>query len=166
MASRPAPGRRGRSGGRWRGWIVPIIGGVTPVLLIVVNIAVFVVKHLQQFRWTITGLAFVSGIMLNSWMALNIYRSVRRRWPRHPLTQDHNQELVLVLGMAGVTISAVVSAVFCYRGLGEEADLPNKLTFLTGALSIAFPIVLSAFFRREVGGERREPGGPAQDGRT
>lgn len=127
------------------------------MLLIVVNIAVFVVRHLQQFRWTITALAFVSGIMLNSWMALNIYRAVRKRLPNHPLTQDHNQELVLVLGMAGVTVSAVVSAVFCYRGLGEEADLPNKLTFLTGAISIAIPIVLSAFFKREVAGDRGEP---------
>ena len=124
------------------------------MLLIVVNIAVFVVKHLQQFRWTITGLAFISGIMLNSWMALNVYRAVRKRWPGHPLTREHNQELVLVLGMAGVTVSAVVSAIFCYRGLGEEADLPNKLTFLTGAISIAIPIVLSAYFKREVGGDR------------
>ncbi|GAC1340029.1 MAG: hypothetical protein NVSMB29_08340 [Candidatus Dormibacteria bacterium] len=132
------------------------------MLLIVVNIAVFVVKHLEQFRWTITALAFVSGIMLNSWMALNIYRAVRKRLPNHPLTQDHNQELVLVLGMAAVTISAVVSAIFCYRGLGEEADLPNKLTFLTGAISIAIPIVLSAFFKREVGGDRRGRGDPAE----
>jgi len=137
---------------------------VTPVLLIVVNIAVFVVKHLQQFRWTITVLAFVSGIMLNSWMALNIYRAVRKRRPNHPLTQDRNQELVLVVGMAGVILSAGVSAVFCYRGLGEEADLPNKLTFLTGAISVAIPTVLSAFFKREVGGDRPDPGAPERPG--
>ena len=70
--------RASRSGTAWvRGlkrWTIPIIGALTPLALIVVNIAVFIVDNLTQFRWTITILAFVSGLMLNSWTALNIYR--------------------------------------------------------------------------------------------
>src|SRR5215472_18812255 len=77
-------------------WTIPIIGALTPLGLIAVNISVFVVKNLAEFRWGITILAFVSSVMLNSWAALNIYRTFQRRAPDHALVSDRNQELVLV----------------------------------------------------------------------
>ncbi|MFN2569788.1 MAG: hypothetical protein ABR564_09345 [Candidatus Dormibacteria bacterium] len=129
-------------------WTIPTIGAVTPIGLIVVNIAAFIDHHLAEFRWTITVLAFVSGMMLNSWAALGIYRVARRRLPRNALVQESNQELMLVLGMGLVIISAFLSALFCYKGLNDERELPNKLTFITGVVSILTPIALQAFFRR------------------
>src|SRR5260370_40526332 len=97
----PPPVRDKRTGWQLaRAWIIPVIGGITPVLLIVVNVAAFIVQNLSAFRWTITILAFVSGIMLDSWTALDIYRALRARYASHPLLQDSNQELLLVLSMA------------------------------------------------------------------
>jgi hypothetical protein len=135
--------------GPWlKRWTIPIIGALTPLALIVVNIAVFIVDHLTQFRWTITILAFVSGLMLNSWTALNIYRVVQARRPEHPVVHERNQEVVLVVGMGAVILLAFLTALFCYLGLANAADLPNGLTFFTGFFAAAIPILLRAAFRR------------------
>ncbi len=144
-------GRKVSAGAFFKRWTIPTIGAVTPIGLIVVNIAAFIDHHLAEFRWTIAVLAFVSGMMLNSWAALGIYRVAKRRLPNNPLVQEHNQELVLVLGMGLVIVSAFLSAVFCYRGLNDERELPNKLTFITGVVSILTPILLQAFFNRALG---------------
>src|SRR5579864_973112 len=98
-------------------WTIPIVGAVTPVGLIVVNIAAFIVKHLSEFRWSITVLAFVSSMMLNSWFALNLYRVLQRRRPDNSLVQDRNQELVLLGGMAAVILFSFLAALFSYLGL-------------------------------------------------
>jgi hypothetical protein len=143
------PERRG-VGAFLKRWTIPIIGALTPVSLIVVNISAFVVIHLTQFRWTISILAFVSGLMLNSWAALNIYRVLKRRRPDHALVTEHNQELVLVGGMGIIVIAAFLTALFCYLGLSSEKDLPNGVTFITGVVAIAVPILLQFLFRRGV----------------
>ncbi|HVC04814.1 MAG TPA: hypothetical protein VND88_09070 [Candidatus Acidoferrales bacterium] len=141
------PERRG-AGAFLKRWTIPIIGAVTPVSLIIVNIAAFIIKHLTQFQWTITILAFVSGLMLNSWTALNIYRVLQARRPDHALVHERNQEVVLVVGMAVVIILAFLTALFCYLGLAKQSQLPNGLTFFTGFFACAIPIVLRAAFRR------------------
>ena len=139
-----------------RRWTIPILGAVTPVGLIVVNIAAFIVHHLTEFRWTIAVLAFVSGLMLNSWTALKIYRTARRHYPDHSWLHDTNQELVLIGGMAIVIILAFVTALFCYLGLESEKDLPNASTFITGVVAIAIPILLQALFARDERGSPKE----------
>ena len=146
-------------------WTIPVLGAVTPVGLIVVNIAAFIVKHLDQFRWSISILAFISGLMLNSWAGVNIYRTGRRRFPNRPLFQNQNEELVLIGGVAVVIAAAFLTAFFCYQCLNDPNNLPNRLTFLTGVIAIALPILLQAFFHREL---RDQPpvGTPTADGRT
>ena len=131
-------------------WTIPIIGALTPAALIVVNIAVFIVKNLPEFRITISILAFVSGLMLNSWAGLNIYRMLQQRRPDHPIVHERNQEIVLVVGMAVIIIAAFLTALFCYLGLSDYGHLPNGLTFFTGVLSAAVPILLRAAFHRGV----------------
>lgn len=129
-------------------WTIPIIGALTPVGLIVVNIAAFIVKHLSEFRWSITVAAFVSSMMLNSWFALNLFRILQRRRPDHSLVQDRNQEIVVVGGVAVVLIASVLAALFCYWGLSDANSLPNGATFFSGAVAILLPIVLQAYFAR------------------
>lgn len=136
-------------------WIIPIIGAVTPVGLIVVNISAFIVNNLAAFRWTIAILAFVSSIMLNSWAGLNIYRVVQRHRPEASLVSERNQELVLV-GALGVIIGlGFLTALFCYSGLSSAANLPNGVTFITGVVAILLPIAAQAIFRRTLRGRRR-----------
>jgi energy-converting hydrogenase Eha subunit A len=150
---------RGGISGFLRRWTIPIIGALTPAALIVVNISVFIAKNLSEFRVTITILAFVSGLMLNSWTALNIYRVLQQRRPDHAIVRERNQEVVLVIGMAVVIIAAALTALFCYLGLASYQDLPNGLTFFTGFFAAAIPIFLRAIFTR---GTRkgRGKGGP------
>src|ERR1035437_4727299 len=87
------PRRAGVAAGLRR-WTIPAIGALTPVGLIVVNIAAFIVHHLAEFRLGISVLAFVSGLMLNSWTALKIYRIAKLRFPNHDSLHDRNQEVV------------------------------------------------------------------------
>ncbi|MHB8717392.1 MAG: hypothetical protein ACYDAC_00660 [Candidatus Dormibacteria bacterium] len=156
LRHRRSPGESRRdAGSALRRWTIPAIGALTPVGLIVVNIAAFIVHHLDQFRWSISVLAFVSGLMLNSWTALKIYRVARLRWPHHALLEDRNQEVVLVGGIAIITVIAFVTALFCYRGLSNAADLPNGTTFITGVVAILIPVTLQAIFSRI---ERRQAG--------
>src|SRR5579859_7275041 len=106
------PERTG-AGAAFKRWTIPVIGALTPTALIVVNIAVFIAKNLTEFRWTISILAFVSGLMLNSWAGLNIYRMLQQRRPDHPIVRERNQEIVLVIGMAVIIIAAFLTALFC-----------------------------------------------------
>ena len=140
--------RRGGVGAGLRRWTIPAIGALTPVGLIVVNIAAFIVHHLAEFRLGISVLAFVSGLMLNSWAALKIYRVAKQRSPNRRLLHDRNQEVVLVVGMAFIIAISFVEALFCYNGLSNERDLPNSPTFILGVVAIAIPIVLQGLFGR------------------
>jgi len=136
--------------------MIPAIGAVTPIGLIVVNISVFIVKHLAEFRWSIAVLAFVSSIMLNSWAGLNIYRVIQRRRPDHALVHERNQEVVLVGGMGLIIAIAFLTALFCYLGLSSEANLPNGVTFITGTVAILLPFVAQTVFRQATRRSRRE----------
>jgi hypothetical protein len=141
------PSRRGVGAGLRR-WTIPAIGALTPVGLIVVNIAAFIVNNLPQFRLGISVLAFVSGLMLNAWAGLKIYRVAKLRFPHLGLLHDRNQEVVLVAGMALIAGISFVEALFCYNGLSNRANLPNAPTLILGIVAIAIPILLQALFGR------------------
>ncbi|MBJ7610307.1 MAG: hypothetical protein JF887_12885 [Candidatus Dormibacteraeota bacterium] len=145
------PRQRG-VGAALRRWTIPAIGALTPVGLIVVNIAAFIVQHLAAFRLGISILALVSGIMLNAWTGLKIYGVAKSRFPNFGLLHDHNQEVLLVVGMAVIVAISFVEALFCYNGLGDERALPNASTFYLGVVAIAIPIVLQGVFGRLTGG--------------
>src|SRR5450759_2266 len=106
-------------GANLKRWTIPIIGALTPAALIVVNISIFIAKNLTEFRWTISILAFVSGLMLNYRAGLNIYRMLQQRRPDHAIVSERNQEIVLVFGMAVIIIAAFLTALFCYIGLSS-----------------------------------------------
>lgn len=141
-------------------WTIPVVGGVTPVGLMVINVAVFLVKHLDQFRWAIAVLAFLSGMMLNSYMALNVYRFIQRRFPGFPPVQPQNEELAVALGMGAVTVITFVLAYETYQGLTPD-QLPGGFTFVYGAFQIASVVVVKLFFDRERA--RRQGGESAKD---
>ena len=152
----------GTIGAFLRRWTIPIIGGVTPVGLILINVAVWINDHLQTLRWVIAVAAFLSGMILNSWWVLQVYRWVQQRWPHWSVVDHRNQEMALVGGMAGVTVFSFLSALFCYIGLGDTRNLPNRATFLYGAFQIALPFVAKVYFefaeRRAVVKRRHDEG--------
>ncbi len=156
------PRRRG-VGAALRKWTIPTIGALTPIGLIIVNIAAFIVHNLPQFRLGISVLAFVSSLMLNSWTAMKIYRIAKNRFPHFGPLEDSNQEVVLVVGMALIIAISFVEALFCYNGLSNEANLPNAPTFILGVVAIAIPIILQALFARLLG-DRGDVGDERVDG--
>jgi hypothetical protein len=140
--------RRARRRGLVRRWTIPVIGGITPVGLMVVNVAAFIVHHLAEFRLGITVCAFVSGLLLGSYQALIAYRVMKRRIPEADLVSESNEEMVLVVGMLAVIIFSGVTALLCWLGLSSEKNLPNAMTFVGGAIGIAIPIVSQIYYRR------------------
>lgn len=126
-------------------WIVPIIASITPVLLIAINVAAFMVQHLQQFRWTIAVLAFVSGMMWNTYLAVKAYRFVQRRSSSVPDVNEANEEVVIVIGMAVILAVSFVLAWLTYRQLDDPAHLPDAYTFWWGFLQIALPFGIKIF---------------------
>ncbi len=156
--------RRHGVGAALRRWTIPAIGALTPVGLIAVNISAFIVQHLAAFRLGISVLAFVSSLMLNSWTAMKIYRVGARRFPRYGLLQEHNQEVVLVIGMAVIAAISFVEALFCYNGLSDERNLPNSATFILGVVAIAIPILLQGLFSRLLASRSRDKAGERVDG--
>jgi hypothetical protein len=131
-----------------RRWTIPAIGALTPVGLIVVNIAAFIVHNLAQFRLGISVLAFVSGVLLNAWTGLNIYRVAKARFPQFGVLHESNQEIVLVIGLLVVIVISFAEGLFCYNGLSNEKNLPNAATFYLGVVAIAIPILLQLIFAR------------------
>ena len=160
----PTPGEKRHWGRLAARWIVPIVGGITPVLLIAINVAAFMVKHLDQFRWTIAVLAFLSGMMLNTYLALKIYRFLQRRISAIPQVNEANEEYVIVIGMGVILAVSFVLAWLTYRQLDDPAHLPDAFTFWWGFLQIALPFGIKMFndLDRRGGlrlGRRRTPTG-------
>ena len=118
-----------------------------------VNIAAFIVHHLAEFRLVITVLAFVSGMMLNSWTGITIYSWLKARRGDHPMFDKSNEELLIIGGMGVIILFAALTAWLCWQGLANEKDLPNAWTFVTGVFAILIPIVLQRWAHRA---ERRE----------
>jgi len=129
-------------------WIIPIVGGFTPVALIIINIAVYINDHVQDVRWIIAVAAFLSGVMMNSWVGLSIYRWFHRRWPDWEVMHKRNEESLLVIGMFVITLLAFLSALWCFHFLSSTRDLPNWQTLWYGALQILWPIALKLGFDR------------------
>ncbi len=127
-----------RAGNRW---LVPVVGAITPVLLIVVNIAAFIVHHLQAFQLTIAVLAFISGLMLNTWFGISVFRYIKKRAPDHELVHERNLDVIIVAGMGVIILASAATAWFCYQGLSSDKNLPNLSTFVLGVVSILVPIV-------------------------
>ena len=134
--------------GSSRKWLMPVIGSITPLGLIAVNVAEFIAQHLAEFRWAITVLAFVSGTMLNSWALLKVYGDFQGHHPDHPIVASRNQEVILIIGMSLVLLTAGVTALFCYEGLAQARNLPNEITLFTSILALSIPFLLTEFFER------------------
>jgi len=147
-ASPALPRRRRGLGGFLKQWTIPVIAGVPPLALMVINIAAFLVNHIEQFRWTVAVLAFMSGMMINSYIGLNLFRLVQRRLPNLGIFHPSNEELVVALGMGVITIISFLLAFFSFRGL-DRNNLPDPFTFIYGSASVLGAVIVKLFFDKE-----------------
>lgn len=130
-------------------WAIPLIGGITPVALIVINIAVWINDHIGQLRLWVAIAAFISGMMFNSWLGLSIYRWVQRRHPQWALMHETNQEVMLVVGMGLITLVTFLTSLSLYLGLHDAQALPNAWTLWYGIIQIAYPFILKVYVDRD-----------------
>ena len=149
-----------------RAWLLAALALVTPLGLILVNVAAYVMAHLAAFRVAITASAVVSTIVLNSIAAIAAYRYGVARWPE--LNEDTRpqplvprlvlwlfspERRVAVVVEAGfiLSLAAALGGVLTYHGLSDPSLLPNLSTLLGGlvGLVLALPLVVAAIYRRE-----------------
>jgi hypothetical protein len=155
-----------------RAWLLAALALVTPLGLILVNVAAYVMAHLAAFRVAITASAVVSTIVLNSIAAIAAYRYGVARWPE--LNEDTRpqplvprlvlllfapERRVAVMVEAGfiLSLAAALGGVLTYHGLSDPSLLPNLSTLLGGlvGLVLALPLVVAAIYRRETSRRRR-----------
>jgi hypothetical protein len=149
-----------------RAWLLAALALITPLGLILVNVAAYVMAHLAAFRVGITTSAVVSTIVLNGIAALAAYRYGVARWPE--LVEDprpqppvprlmiwlfapNRRRAVMVEAAFILSLAAALAGVLTYHGLSDPNLLPNISTLLGGlvGLVLALPLVVAALYRRE-----------------
>jgi len=158
---RPTPDTLAQVLRRPHPWVIPAVGAFTPLGLLVVEGSAFVMRHLAAFRLVITTLALLSGVFLNSWVLLQLYRVFRARWPSHRFARDDAQEVLVAVGVAVVLIVSLLTAYFCFKGLENPDRLPNWEILVSAGIALLGPVLLNAVFsrRRVLAGP---PPGPAE----
>ena len=155
-----------------RAWLLAALALITPLGLILVNVAAYVMAHLAAFRVGITASAVVSTIVLNGIAAIAAYRYGVARWPelsRDPRPQPlvprlilwlfapQRRRAVMVEAVFILSLAAALGGVLTYRGLSDPTLLPNFSTLLGGlvGLVLALPLIVAAIYRRETSRRRR-----------
>jgi MFS family permease len=154
-----------------RAWMLAALALITPLGLILVNVAAYVMGHLAGFRVGVTASAVVSTIVLNGIAAITAYRYGVARWPDWSeaprpqpliprlsvwLLAPRRRQAVMVEVIFILVFAATVGGELTYHGLSDPRQLPNWSTFLGGlaGLVLALPLILAALYRRGTG--RRE----------
>jgi len=159
IADAGGPGQRPRSSGRGarftaRGLVLAALAVITPAGLVVVNIAAYVMAHLEAFRLAITVSAVVSTVVLNALTAFTIYNLARAQWPDLQPLRDTYRRSTIAVGTFVILLIATLSGVLTYRGLSDPRQLPNASTFFAGLVGLLIPIALALLLRENV--SRRE----------
>lgn len=154
-----------------RAWLLATLALVTPLGLILVNVAAYVMAHLAAFRVGVTASAVLSTIVLNGIAGMAAYRYGVNRWPELNrstrrqaliprltlwLFAPYRRRAIVVEAGFILALAAAIAGELTYRGLSDPRQLPNISTLLGGlaGLVLALPLVVAALYRR--GSTRRE----------
>jgi hypothetical protein len=144
---------------RTRDIVFLVVGATTPIGILAVNGAAFVMQHLYQFRLAIAICALISGLSLNGVTAKMVMDRVRRYLPR--LFTEFGLWVNVV---AAVCVSgfAVFGAWGTYQSMQSPKDLPNIWAVLTAVWLLFWPWLMMFISRRiKVAGMRREAARPS-----
>jgi D-alanyl-lipoteichoic acid acyltransferase DltB (MBOAT superfamily) len=120
------------------------IGIVTPLGILVVNAAAFVMRNLQQFRIGIAVCALISSLVLNGLTASWLLRLAGRR--SISIYVQH-QEWAGVIATTVVLATSIGAAIFTYIGMGNPSHLPDTLSVITALAALLVPIGITYFSR-------------------
>lgn len=119
-----------------RATLLLAIGIVTPLGVLMVNLAAFVMEHLEQFRLVIAACALISSLVLNTLAVTWLTGIARRRSVRFYLEYP---ELVRALAAIAVVGGAAVAAYLTYVGMRDPRHLPNGLAIVASLLALLIP---------------------------
>jgi uncharacterized membrane protein len=125
------------------------IGIITPVGILVVNAAAFVMRNLAQFRLGIAACALISSLVLNGLTASWLLRLARRR--AFSLYMAHPDWAVVVATLL-VVATSIGAAIFTFIGMRDPTHLPDGLAVLTAFLALFVPLGLT-YLGRLLGGQ-------------
>ena len=138
--------RRSRSRRAFAGWpsatrlVLFAIGVITPIGILVVNGAAFVMRNLAQFRIGIALCALISSLVLNglagSWLLRVARRLGLKIYLAHP-------DWAIILATVLVLATSIGAAYFTWVGLGDPRHLPNGIAVLTACLALVVPLGLT-----------------------
>ena len=124
--------------------LLVVIGIITPIGILVVNGAAFVMRNLEQFRVGIAVCALISSLVLNGLTASWLLRLAGRRsialYVRH-------QEWATIIATIVVLATSIGAAIFTYIGMSNPSHLPDTLAVVTSLLALLVPLGITYFTR-------------------
>jgi hypothetical protein len=125
-------------------WVLLAVGIITPIGILVVNAAAFVMRNLAQFRIGIAVCALISSLVLNGLTASWLLRLARRRsiaiYLQHP-------DWATIAATIVVIATSVGAAIFTYIGMSNPSRLPDGLAVLTALGALLIPLGITYFSR-------------------
>ena len=139
-----------------------VVGLATPVGLLVVNAAAFVMNHLANFQLAISVSALVSSLSLTGLAAFGVLKQFARFFPS---AYGRFRRWFIAAAAAAVVAWSVLGAWGCYWSLSSKARLPSLPAVLVALWLLALPIA-GTFVMRWLRRPSRVPShGPATTGR-
>jgi lysylphosphatidylglycerol synthetase-like protein (DUF2156 family) len=120
------------------------IGVITPIGILVVNAAAFVMRNLVQFRIGIAACALISSLVLNGLTASWLLRLAGRREISIYVRHRDWATIVATIVVIGTSIGA---AIFTYIGMRDPNRLPDGLAVLTALAALLVPLAITYFSR-------------------
>ncbi len=121
-----------------------VVGLATPVGLLVVNGAAYVMDHLANFQVAISVSALVSGLSLSGLAAYGVLRQFARFFPN---AYERFSKWFIAAAAVSVVAWSVVGAWGCYVSLGSRAVLPSVPAVLVALWLLALPVAGTAAMR-------------------
>jgi len=131
-----------------------VVGVVTPIGILAVNAAAFVMRHLTEFRVGLAAAALVSGMLLNG-------AAIRFARRNAPLLYAEYRRVALAAAVLFVAVPSAIGAYWTYLGLVDPGQLPNRWGVLASLGMLGLPFAVTYvdrryLRRREVAAEREE----------
>ncbi|HVH65048.1 MAG TPA: hypothetical protein VM674_03360 [Candidatus Acidoferrum sp.] len=124
--------------------LLVVIGVITPIGILIVNAAAFVMRNLVQFRIGIALCALISSLVLNGLTASWLLRLAGRR--SISIYLQHRDWATIVATIV-VIATSIGAAIFTYIGMSNPSHLPDGLAVLTALAALLVPLAITYFSR-------------------